>query len=197
LGVGFKPMLERDLAWVIIRLKFKLYADAEMHSTVRVKTWPLPVSGVCFRRDYTITAENGTLLAEGTSDWVLMHTVKRRMVPCKELYPLTQFCTDRVVEEKLGRVHDFDSEAPVASITPGFTTLDINDHVNNIHYADFALDALNPTCDELIDTFQIDYHRELRVNSVLELHISRADKECLIKGTAEDQTVFLCRITFC
>ena len=49
-----------------------------------------------------------------------------------------------------------------------FSDLDVNNHVNNTKYADYVLDAVNPTKAETLDVFQIDYRKEVFTrNSVL------------------------------
>ena len=196
LGIGFEPMLARELLWVVAKIKFQILADPELHQRVRVRTWPLSPTRVGFRREYFIEDEQGKLLVKGSSDWVLMHAKERRLMPARDIYPKdSEFCTCQAFEGRIIKVHDFEGQDTGHPTHPGFSDLDMNGHVNNAKYANYVMDALDLADNEFIDLFQIDYHREVQRGTTLAIHIKREDKEILAKGVNEKgETMFSCRI---
>ncbi|MBQ8615718.1 MAG: hypothetical protein IJ415_04055, partial [Clostridia bacterium] len=79
LGVGYLPMLEKNLYWVLSRIKFDILKMPEVNQTVIVETWPHQKGRVDFDRDLKITSEDGEVLIIGTSKWCVIDTVKRML----------------------------------------------------------------------------------------------------------------------
>lgn len=197
LGIGFDAMLQKNQLWVVTRIKFQVVGTVKRHQTVRVRTWPLPPSRLSFRREYSIEDTNGRLLVKGSSDWVVMDSVKRRLVSAQDVYPFTEgFVTDKMFDEKLTKLHDFEAEGEPYRLCPGFSELDMNGHVNNTKYANFVLDAVSPAAEDAIDTLQIDYRKEVVAGTALQIGFVRNGKELLAKGqNGAGETMFTCHIT--
>lgn len=195
LGVGFSAMLERNVLWVIVRVRFQVLRTPPLYSRVKVITWPLAPTRASCRRDYIIEDEQGQPLVKGTSDWVFMHCEKRRLLPATDVYPLKQFCDSLAVEDKALKLHNFEHEGEAYNVTAGFCELDMNGHVNNTKYANFVLDAVGLRDDEEIESFQLDYRKEVKAGEQLSVLSRRNDGEILAKGLGEDGAVrFTCRI---
>jgi len=194
LGIGFNKLLENNLLWVITKVKYQVVGKVEMHKPVTVHTWPLKPARVAFQREYLIENENGETVIKGSSEWVTMHSEKRRLVPMNDIYPLEEFCEDKMFEGRLVKVSDFDSAQYESLIRPAFCDLDMNGHVNNIKYADFVLNTVDLSTSQ-IDTFQIDYHREVQKDMPLSVLVYRSDKDVLAKGVSEaGEKMFSCQI---
>lgn len=194
LGIGFEKLVEKKLLWVITKVKFELLETPPMHSNVIVHTWPLEPVRVAFQREYLIESENGKPLVKGTSEWVLMHSEKRRIVAVKELYPFEEFCSEKIFESKLVKVPDFEEAESQSIVIPAFCDLDINGHVNNTKYADYVLN--NVDLNQMrIHQFQIDYHREVQMGTQLLLSVKKDGKAVFAKGNSETgEKMFSCHI---
>lgn len=194
LGVGFDDLLKKELIWVIVKVKFRIENDIHEHQKVIVKTWPLPAGRVTLQREYLIEDENGKTLVKGTSEWVTVHSEKRRIVPPTNVYPLEEYCEDRMFEEKLAKVSDFTEPEIASEVIPQFCDLDRNGHVNNIRYADYALNALKPK-QEKIREFQIDFHREIMSGMKICVALGESETGVLAKGLSENgEKMFSCAI---
>jgi len=194
LGIGFGDMLEKGLLWVVARAKFELLGNARPYERVRVRTWPLPQGRAVFVRNYKICHADGTLLAQGCSEWALMDVVKRRLTAVADVYPLgDRFCTEEVFTQRLRRVPDFEAAGEGYPILPGYSSLDLNGHVNNARYAEFALDAATPAETEQIVGFQIDYRREVHRGMPLQVFAQRGEGTILVKGCSDSgEIAFAC-----
>ncbi len=186
------------LLWVITRLKYEVIATPALHAQVRVHTWPLAPTRVGFQREYTIHSLDGELLVKGTSEWVLMDAATRSFVSARDVYTgPDDFSEEKNFEKKVRKLREFAPEDEGHLVTPTFTDIDVNGHVNNTKYASYVLDALNPSEDEVIRTFQIDYRHEVRCGENVRVHLMREDGAVTALGAGEDGTCkFMARIEF-
>ncbi len=198
LGVGFEDLLKRNILWVLVKVKFEIISEIKKHQTVVVKTWPLPAGRVTLQREYLIEDGEGNVLAKGTSDWVTMDLETRRLSPCGEIHLLKEFCLDRNFEEKLRKVPDFEiTGAEHAQIKPQYCDIDENMHLNNIRYSDFVLNLVKPEREEVIDTLQIDFHREIMPDACIDLYAISDEKGIIAKGVSDEgEKMFSCAISY-
>lgn len=197
LGIGFDVLMARQTIWVLTKVRYRVVGRARRYEQVRVHTWPLPPSRVNFRREYLIETADGTPLVHGTSEWVIVHSEKRRVLPATDVYPTgKEYCTDTFFEGRLAKVPSFVPDDQGVTLVPGFTQLDINGHVNNTKYADYVMDLLCPAPEQSVSAFQIDYHRELLQGTAVKLHLQhQMDGSVLCRGiSGEGEVMFSCRV---
>lgn len=196
IGVGFHEMLEKNYLWVVVRLKFGILKAPKRYSKVTIKTWPFEPKRFSYRREYLITDENGEKLIIGSSEWVIIDSNKRSLVSAPDLYKIDgDYYEKMLLDKKMGKVPDFEIDGTPYCVTPGFTELDLNNHVNNTKYANYVLDAISPTESDTIKTFQIDYRKEVLEGEPLEIFSTRQDGFILAKGLNKDGDVmFACKL---
>ena len=195
LGCGIDDLFARKLLWVLVRTKYQVISQPMMYQTVRVKTWPIAPSRIGFQREYLIEDENGAPLIKGSSDWVVIHNEQRKIVPVDNIYPQMEFLTEKNFDARLKKLPDFDIQGEGFLVCPAFSQLDMNGHVNNTEYANFALDALAPDERDEIKTFQIDYRHEVKNGEKLNIYTQRHENTILIKGfNGSDTVMFVCRL---
>ena len=198
LGVGFDEMIKRSYLWVLTRIKFKIISNPKSYQRVLVKTWPLEPNRLSYRREYSIENENGERLIIGSSEWMIIDSEKRCLISDPDLYPFKEgFNTEMMFEERLSKVKSFEGEGEPRIVNAGFSELDVNNHVNNTKYANYVLDAIVPSHDDILDTFQIDYRKELMEGDLIEIHHKREEGLALAKGlNKEGDTAFICRLEY-
>src|SRR6185369_646007 len=74
LGVSMGQLLERDLAWMLHRLRLVIVPGAPTlpGSRLSVATWARRFERVIALRDFEVRDEAGALLAAATSRWVVV-----------------------------------------------------------------------------------------------------------------------------
>ena len=198
LGIGFNAMLARDLLWVVVRVRYEVLGTPALYSRVVLRTWPLPPTGIGGRREYRVTDEAGHELLRGTSDWVFIDAATRKLTPARDVYPAdATYCTERALDTRATKVPDFAPEGEPMRVTPGFCEEDMNGHVNNTRYADFAFNALAPAPEERVAAFQIDFRREVLPGEPLSVAVCREAGRALVRGDGpEGETRFACAVTW-
>ena len=198
LGAGFEDMLKRSYLWVLTRIKLQILSQPKSYQRVVVKTWPLAPNRLSYRREYCIEDESGERLVIGSSEWVIIHSEKRRMVSASDIYPFTDgFHSEIMLEEKLQKVESFETEGQPHTVNAGFTELDVNNHVNNTKYANYVLDAINPDEEDELEFFQIDYRKEVLQGTKLEIYHTKEQNVTLAKGlNSNGDTMFACKLQY-
>ena len=197
IGVGFDAMIRRSYLWVLTRIKFKIISEPKSYQNVIIKTWPLVPGRLIHRREYCIESENGERLIVGSSEWVVVHSEKRRPVSDTTLYNFPDFHTELMFEEKLSKAPDFTATGVPRIVSAGFSELDANNHVNNTKYANYVLDAVVPNETDTLRTFQIDYRKEVLEGTQLRIYHTRDGNDIAAKGLDENgDTMFVCHMEF-
>ena len=198
LGVGYDSMLERSYLWVLVRIKLQIISLPKRYQRIVVKTWPLEPKRLNYRREYCIETLDGEKLVIGSSEWVVMHSEKRRLVAAPDLYPFSDnFYPEMNFEARLDRVQDFEALDKPFTVCPGFCELDANNHVNNTKYANYVVDALNPKELDEVELFQIDFRKEVLQGDTLVIHHKQENGFILAKGQNEaGETMFACKLKY-
>ncbi len=197
LGIAFGPESGTSLIWVLAKVKYEVVQSNTKFRNVTVKTWPLPPTGINFRRDYMIFDENGDVIIKGTSEWVVVDAIKRKIVIKKDVYPLSEaeFCRDLTFDGKLPRLNVQELQGVPYCFTPGYSDIDENRHVNNTKYANYIMNALAPKENNVIRSFRIDYHKEIMQGEEIALYTQGDASTVLGLGkNAVGENMFSCEI---
>lgn len=194
LGCGFEDLIKQGLLWVVVKTKYEVIKQPEFYSTIRVKTWPLPPSKISFQREYLIESESGEPLIKGTSDWVVIDSVNRKLAFAKDIYPEMDFCNEKLFGGRTPKIHDFEPVNTEYTVTPKFSQVDRNSHVNNTKYLNYALDSTDISMDEEILSVQIEFRHEVLKDTELKVYSIRCEDGFLCKGINDDEIKFSCKI---
>ena len=191
IGIGRDSMVAQGVFWAVVRSKMEIVHDPKHFQVVNVRTWPHSLSRFSFIRDFEMTDEQGEVLVKASQEWVLMDIQTRKFCSAKDFYHgPTDFCEDRMFEKRIRKAPDFDEgNRPTCIITPSYTDIDLNGHVNNAMYANFAVNALNPGPDGTLHTFQIDYRHEVVPDEPLELFLLEEGGLVRIKAVSPDGAI--------
>lgn len=197
MGIGFDKMQSSGVIWAVIRTAYEVVKQPEIYAEVIVRTWPHDPSKFSFLRDYQIKSLDGELLVKGTSEWVLMSAKDRTFVPLFDVYDGSlDFLEERNYEKKPRKLRNFDeSGAEPYTLVPSYSSVDLNGHVNNSVYADFLIDAIDPSRAHVVQSFQIDFRREVREGEQLHIYTQAEENGVCAKGVdAEGTIMFAARI---
>lgn len=175
--------------WMLARIWFRIDRPLGWADILTVRTWHRGGKGVSMYRDFDLYV-NGTRVGEAVSRWVLADQNTRAMVRMTDAkdYDKTsggELCKSRNLQKL--RVPEI--LRSVGSRLMRYSDVDINGHVNNSRYADFACDALPLTSfqeNQFISSMQIGYLAECRSGEVLELFRNEGEDVQFVQGKGDD-----------
>lgn len=158
LGVGYIPMLEKNLYWVLSRIKFDILKMPKINEEVIVETWPHVKGRIDFDRDIKILNEDGEVLVIGTTKWCVIDTINRMLQRTDKIEYTGEYCLDVNYEGRFDKIV-LPSEVvdEKFTYTVGFSDLDHNQHMNNTNYANLVVNAIT---NKEISHFEINYISE-------------------------------------
>jgi len=142
LGVSVLALLKNNLTWVLSRYHIHFHKFVPVHSVLTLKTWPSAKEGRFALRDFALTDSSGAPVVSATSSWMLINLKTRRPVRIDEFLPDLPTLPKRVIHDTFTSLpipDDFNCELP---FRVRHSDLDINQHVNNTVYVDWALETL-------------------------------------------------------
>ena len=177
-GYGHELMFEDGLVWIVTNTSVKINRMPTYNEKLRLDTWSRDIKGAKFYRSYNWYSEDGELLIEGTTLFLLVDTVRH-----KPKHP------SAVSLEMPGDFNEMNSAPEPKRIflpddslfeTVGerqiyYSLLDQNGHLNNAFYSDFLTDFAPDMNNPIPKEFAIDFVGEAKLNETV--RIRRAEVE--------------------
>jgi len=145
ISVGVLDLQKENLTWMLSRMRIRLNtALPAWGEQLIVTTWPSGVKGrLSAVRDFIVETPAGTVVAEGISEWLMIDLISRRIarLPPSVLGLVTEGTPRISIEEP-----SFPENAALSGTiehTVRRSDMDLNRHVNNVHYTEWALESLS------------------------------------------------------
>ncbi|MBA0797240.1 hypothetical protein Gohar_007955 [Gossypium harknessii] len=182
-GFGATPeMCKKNLIWVVTRMQVVVDRYPTWGDVVQVDTWVSASGKNGMRRDWLVSnSETGEILTRATSVWVMMNKLTRRLskIPEEVRGEIEPFFmnSDPVLAEdsqKLVKLDDSTAEHVCKGLTPKWSDLDVNQHVNNVKYIGWILEYLLQSAplpileSHELSAMTLEYRRECGRDSVLQ-----------------------------
>ena len=143
LGVGMHYLQQKHRMWVLSSWKIVVYRYPELAEHIRVATWPYAFGKMTGQRNFRILDGEGELAACADTLWVLMDTERMRPTRVDDdacaAYTLEPRMDMAYEEDKIQIPEELEEKEPFLIHTHH---LDVNHHVNNGQYVQFASDYL-------------------------------------------------------
>ena len=190
LGVSGPEVYEKyGCLWMVTRNWVELDAPLRWNDALTIRTWHRGASGASTYRDFDIFRE-GKAVGQGVTIWVLVDPREHKLFRMKNL---TEFqgtdggeLNKDIRLHKLAMPEEFDGRH---RRDMRYSDTDINGHVNNIHYADFACDALHleRLCrGKFVRSFQLGYVSECRAGETVWVDTAARGDVLFARGEGED-----------
>lgn len=148
LGVSVEQLEESNTTWVLARLRVEMDRYPRWRNEVRVETWPSGTERLFATRDFLVSDEGGLILGRATSAWLLIDRRRRRPVRLPaDIVGLNLPDRPRVFDDgdvAIPVVESGESEAgvDVRKIRARYGDMDVNGHVNNVCYIEWAMEPV-------------------------------------------------------
>ena len=191
IGVGRDALLEKNVVWILAKMKVRILQDLEVGGGYYVMTYPREAKSRFCPRDYYLYDSNDCLVVVGSAIWSLMDWTTRKVVRATELDFGGTFRADEAFPEGFEKIR---AKEPVHVMDYKISAADIdeNEHTNNCRYADMIGMAsdISP-----IREFVIQFSKETKEGETILLAVENVDGGQAVVGSLPDeQTVFLAKV---
>uniref|UniRef100_A0A0D9WLP4 Acyl-[acyl-carrier-protein] hydrolase n=1 Tax=Leersia perrieri TaxID=77586 RepID=A0A0D9WLP4_9ORYZ len=197
-GFGATPeMSKRNLIWVVSKIQLLVERYPSWGDMVQVDTWVAAAGKNGMRRDWHVRDYNsGQTILRATSVWVMMNKNTRRLskMPDEVRAEIGPYFNGHsaITEEqgeklpKPGSTFDGTDTKQFTrkGLTPKWSDLDVNQHVNNVKYIGWILESAPISILEKheLASMTLDYRKECGRDSVLQ-SLTTVSGECVDGNT--------------
>jgi len=146
-GLDLAHYRDNHCGWMLLKWDVTVRSLPSFSQTVRIGTKVNAIRKFLADRRFVMTDERGAVLAEGSSNWLLVDTDRRRPMKVSEDY-CARFSVSPDSEASFVAIDDVAFPSPVPagsdsrSVRVGYGDIDTNRHVNNVSYLGWSLDSL-------------------------------------------------------
>nr|GME06689.1 palmitoyl-acyl carrier protein thioesterase, chloroplastic [Ipomoea batatas] len=178
-GFGSTPeMCKKNLIWVVSKMQVVVDRYPTWGDVVQVDTWIAASGKNGMRRDWVIHDSNtGDMLMRASSLWVMMNKETRKLAKMDDEVraEIGSYFVDAppVIDEdgkRLPKLDDERADYVRTGLTPKWTDLDVNQHVNNVKYIAWILESAPLPILESheLASMTLEYRRECRKDSTVQ-----------------------------
>lgn len=184
LGFGRDELEKKNMFWVLSRIMVQMDTIPGWEEEIVIKTWPRGAGGIFALRDFIVYGKNGNKYGAATSCWLMVDRESRRPLRTGRMMEKLEgrLSENKALDRaprKLPEMKDISYRSPLFTVK--YSDLDINMHVNNVHYIRWALDS---------------YPLEYRLHNVFEsaeinyLHESLPGDEIRVLAAQQEENIF-------
>ena len=193
LKVSAKELAPHQLGWILHQQYLEIFDQPKLGETIEVITHPSGKEKVFTYRDFKMKNEEGKILAQASSTWLLMDTATRSMAtypdfinemlePSNDLPHLPRAPRLRV---KL-QIPTWQKKYQVS-----FHDLDFNGHLSNFYYFKWMLDTLPSDflAENTLQSFQLKFKEECHLDELVHVKIQETEDGSFLHVILKDGKV--------
>lgn len=165
-GFGFEHLAERNEFWVLAKVHAVVRRMPTWTEKVRLETWGKEPELLTAFRDFEFFDANNQIVIQATSSWHILSMQTRRPVKLTHFADDFPFVNRQAITEKPQKIQQLASNSTKSAVYTIFPSdIDMNQHVNNTKYVQWAMDCIPMD-------FQKQYRLyEINANFLSESHI--------------------------
>ena len=204
LGFGYDDLIVSGNAWIISRMRVVFVDTPKWREDVTLATWHKGLNRLFFLRDFLMTDNDGNVKVKATTSWLVLNLDTRRLVRDPKLLDEGKTCTENVIETPADKVvMRKDAEVKlVMEHEAAYSDLDMNGHVNNAMYMQWAMNAVNYeiSSERPVKEFTINFNHEIKPQEIVSIYKAIVEKEdgrhVFVEGKVGEQSSFCVEIIF-
>jgi acyl-ACP thioesterase len=183
-GFGWHDLEQRQQFWILAKVRANVRRMPEWRETIRLETWGKQPELLTAFRDFELFDSNNLSVISATSSWHILDMKNHKpasMESFLEKFPIdpNRYAIEQKPEKiRLPDVHSI-AGTPF-TVKP--SDIDMNQHVNNTRYVQWAIDCIP------FEFQQNHVLEDICVNFVSE---SRIDEECYLQTYHQENNLFI------
>lgn len=204
LGFGYDDLIVSRNAWIISRMRVVFVDTPKWREDVTFATWHKGLSRLFYLRDFLMTDNEGKVKVKATTSWLVLNLDTRRLVRDPKLLDEGKTCVENVIETPADKVvmpKDVEVKL-VMEHEAAYSDLDMNGHVNNAIYMQWAMNAVNYeiSSERPVKEFTINFNHEIKPQETVSIYKAIVEKEdgrhVFVEGRVGEQSSFCVEIIF-
>ena len=193
IGYGLNDIPTTHVAWLLLDWKVKMFSHPKHREEITINTWPKSFEKFYSYRDFEIVDGNNNIIGLASSKWLLFNTENKKIEKVSD----TIANSFGIVNKNVFK--DYLDEKPKEPVSSNLNfvyeiqrrDIDTNGHVNNLHYIDYALEALPVEVynSNEFDNMEIYYKKEIKYGETINCYYSFEDNKHIITIKNKDNSV--------
>lgn len=194
IGDGIQDRDKKKKGWVILDWKIKILKRPKYGQSLNVLTWGREAKKCYIYRDFEIYDDNNEICVIATSKWVLVSLETGKITRISDEL-LKEYDPESGVEvfknEKLAKMEAPENFETSITYKVKRRDIDINRHMHNVYYLDFAYEALPEEVynKETFDNIRIMYKKEIKLNDNIKCKYSKNKEKHVVAIYSEDEKI--------
>ncbi len=144
-NIGWQNLRKSNLFWVLSKIHIKIARLPKWSEEIIIRTWGKCHDLLVNPRDYEMEDNEGNLMMKATSSWVILDAENGKIKKLDEfddrlVYPKEK---EDAITTRAPKVPKIDIQEECNFNIVLNSDIDMNKHVNNAHYVQWALDSVN------------------------------------------------------
>ncbi len=180
-GLGALDIQNTHLAWILLEWKVKILKPLVYGNAYRLATWSRGAASFCTTlRDFEIYDDKGELMVVASSKWTPVDAVTKKLIRISDELLGVYGTEEKAVfgDDPLMRLKEPKAYEHETSYRVRRSEIDLNGHVHNLCYLDYALEALPE------EVYHIRDFRDIRITYRKE--VSAGETDLLFKHHEEN-----------
>lgn len=141
-GLSVPDLLRKGLTWVLSRYHVVFHGYPRWGERVSVETWPSGLNELYALRDFIVRDRDGGELLIGTSSWMVISLERKKPVQLGGIVPSGYVLDRRALKDTFAPLPVLEGAEREVRLRVPSSALDLNRHVNNAHYIEWALESV-------------------------------------------------------
>jgi medium-chain acyl-[acyl-carrier-protein] hydrolase len=143
LGFSIHDLMKQSMTWILSRSHLIFFRFPRWNDLIIGKTWPSGRNGKFALRDFELVDKSGKRIGAATTSWMLVDLKNKRSIKLESILDSVSIHEKRALEDEFPAIPTIKTFENECSFKVRISDLDVNKHVNNVVYVDWALDAVN------------------------------------------------------
>lgn len=192
-GYGYDNIPDTHVTWLLLDWKVDMLMQPEYNSQLTIYTWPRVLEKFYSYREFEVYDSNKNLVAVASSKWILYNVETKKVARITDDIINSFGIHEKSVFEK--PMNERPKEPQESTLNFKYKIqrrdIDTNQHVNNLNYIDFAMEALPEEVfqNNEFTKIEIHYKKEIHYKDKIHCYYSFRNNKHVITIKNEDDSV--------
>lgn len=189
-GYGLLDIPIKKRSWILINWKVKILKRPRYAENLKIKTWAYGMEKLYALRDFEVFNEAGELVIIASSKWVCLDTEKQSIIKVEDkLRDAYTIENKRVFEDDIEKLKEPENYIKETSVQITRDMIDVNRHVHNINYMDFATHILPYEVMQQATNIEVMYKKEIKETDKIKCKYAVENNSHYVVIKSEDDKV--------